>query len=217
LNWRRSLQAIDLGRDPYPIELDELVEKEIAAVIFKNEERKKKKGKEKRDDITATGRNEVDDRLLFLEDFVDKWVEKLEIWDRMIIDLQEGAQGEPLVRMPGKGLKDISVSNKLPSKVCVPSHDSGDEEESIHVYTDDDSNGEANSKDWSDVCPGKSVAAGPSHSKGNAVTGVEVEDSGGAAVRSHGQDVMENEASESHRAGSAKHVFGMSVMFRCCV
>jgi hypothetical protein len=37
---------MDLGWEPYQTELDELVEKEIAAVMLKNEERKNRKGKE---------------------------------------------------------------------------------------------------------------------------------------------------------------------------
>jgi hypothetical protein len=38
---------MDLGQEPYQTELDELVEKEIATVVMKIEERKKKKDKKK--------------------------------------------------------------------------------------------------------------------------------------------------------------------------
>lgn len=118
LNHFGCLQTMNLGRDPYPTEVDELVNKEIAAVILKNEE---KKGKDKTTDLPGIVSNDVEVRLLFLK---DKWAGKLEIWERMMSDSQEGDLNESGTGTAG-GLRGHGRSSqKLPSKVCVPSKDS---------------------------------------------------------------------------------------------
>jgi hypothetical protein len=78
---------MDLGPEPYQTELDEVVEKEIAAMIKKNEGRKKRKGTEGSHSITSGTRNDLDERLLMLEDFVERWDEKLELCGTMISKL----------------------------------------------------------------------------------------------------------------------------------
>jgi hypothetical protein len=67
---------LDLGREPYQTELEELVEKEITAVVLKNEDKKKRKGKDGALAVHTGFTNEVDERLLLLEDVVEKWEEK---------------------------------------------------------------------------------------------------------------------------------------------
>ena len=51
-------------REPYETELEELVEKEIAVVVSKNEERKRKKWKEATSSTQAADSTDLNDRLL---------------------------------------------------------------------------------------------------------------------------------------------------------
>jgi hypothetical protein len=197
---------MDLGRDLYPTELDELVEKEIASVIMKNEERKKKKGKEKTKDIPAAGGNDLEDRLLFLEDFVDKWAEKLEIWDSMITESEEGALNEPVPGRRRELRKDVPLSGKIPSKVCISTDDLGKEEESIYSNTNDASNAEANSEEGIEVCPEKSAHAERSPNMANVLTRPGVADEGASRVRSQGNVEVQNDASGTLRAEVAEYV-----------
>jgi hypothetical protein len=76
------------------------VEKEIAIAVQRNEERKRKKGKEVGNGVSTTSNNDVEERLLVLEDFVDKWNEKLEGWEMMISKIYE-AQVK-IAASPGK-------------------------------------------------------------------------------------------------------------------
>jgi hypothetical protein len=48
------------------------------------EEKKWKKRKDVGNGVSTTSSNDVEERLLVLEDFVDKWDEKLEGWGMMI-------------------------------------------------------------------------------------------------------------------------------------
>ena len=70
---------MDLGRKPYQTELDELVEKEIAAVVMKNEDRKRRKGKVGIHSTLTASSNDLNERLLLVEDFMERWDEKLEV------------------------------------------------------------------------------------------------------------------------------------------
>ena len=63
------------------------MEKEIAAIVLKNEERKKRKDN---DGVVASQnaiKNEVDDRILLLEDNVEKLDDRLQVWGSMLTKL----------------------------------------------------------------------------------------------------------------------------------
>ena len=80
---------MDLGRDPYQIELDELVEKAIATVVSKNKEMKRRKGKEGTTSTLTASSSDLNERLLQVEDFMERWDNKLEVWGTMISKLYE--------------------------------------------------------------------------------------------------------------------------------
>jgi hypothetical protein len=94
-----------------------LVEKEIAAVVLKNKERKKRKGKDGALAVHTGFTNEVDEHLLFLEDVVEKWKEKMEVRASMVSKLYEAQFGKTVCALPATVANDAQVSQKVQSKV----------------------------------------------------------------------------------------------------
>ena len=88
------MQSLELGREPYQTELDEAVDKEIAAVVLKNEQRKKRKGT---DGVVASQnavKNEEHDRILVLEDTVEKLDDRMQVWGSVLTKLYEAQFGK---------------------------------------------------------------------------------------------------------------------------
>ena len=106
-------KILDLGREPYQIELDELVEKEIAAVVMRNEERKKKKGKVGTQSTPTASGSEVNDRLLLVEDFMERWNEKFEVWGTMISKLCEVQFRKALPQVHSKQVNEEGNSKRV--------------------------------------------------------------------------------------------------------
>ena len=121
---------MDLGWDPYQTELDELVEKEIAAVISRNKERKRKKGKEGTNSNPAASASELNERLFQVEDFMERWDEKLEVWGTMISKLYEVQFKKSRPWTPTEIGKAGESSRRVPSPVSGRSEDSTNEKDS---------------------------------------------------------------------------------------
>ena len=134
--WDKKL---DLGWEPYQTELDELVEKEIVAVVCKNEERKKRKGKEGMTSTQTVSTSDFNERLLQVEDFMERWDEKLDSWGTMITKLYEVQLGKLAPRISNELVNDAGNSDMVPSVVSGGSKDSADENESAKSYAEDES------------------------------------------------------------------------------
>jgi hypothetical protein len=91
---------MELKRESYETELDKLVEKEIAAVVLKNEERKKRKGKEGELTVPSAVNNDVEDRLLLLEDAVEKWDDRMDVWGSILSKLYDAQFGKSSTGVP---------------------------------------------------------------------------------------------------------------------
>jgi hypothetical protein len=172
---------MDLGREPYQIEVDELVEKEIAAVMLKNKDRKKRKGKEVAQPSTTPSSNDVEERLLLLEDFVEKWEEKLEVWGRMLSRMYASQFKNQDSQVAGDHVSEAELSEGRQSKVSVHSEDSGEVKGSIKSYTDDGSEESNNSEDEGDHLAGKSMVM-PVDGKKKRTPAIEEDDMGDTAV-----------------------------------
>ena len=133
------MQTLDLSREPYQTELDEAVEKEIAAAVLKNEEKKKKKG----NDGAVSGHNaissEVDDRILVLEETVEKLDDKMQVWGSMLTKLYEKQFGKSAYPVQKRPKKHTPLSEKVQSAVSSESEKSEDEEGSDQSSKDAES------------------------------------------------------------------------------
>jgi hypothetical protein len=161
---------MDLGREPYQTELDELVEKEIAAVMSKNEERKNRKGKEGGQAIPTGITSDVDERLLLLEDSFDKWTEKMELWRTMVTKLYENQFKKPTSRVPSELLQDVELSQRIHSKVCARPKDLSKDKGSIESHADDGNSESGTSDDDDDQVAGKSTHTSTQSGKVKAVS-----------------------------------------------
>ena len=125
---------MDLGRESYQTKLDELVEKEIAVVVSKNEERKRRKRKEGTNSTTTAFGNKFNKHLLQVEDFMERWDEKLDVWRTMITKLYEIQFQKSAPRISTKLVNDAKNSQRVPSAISGGSKDSADENESTKSY-----------------------------------------------------------------------------------
>ena len=80
---------MQLGWEPYQMELNDVVEKEIAAVVLKNEEEKKRKGVDGTANVQIAVNKDIEDWLLLIEDYIDKWDEEMDVWGSMLSKLYE--------------------------------------------------------------------------------------------------------------------------------
>ena len=131
---------MELGREPYQTELDEAIEKEIIAVLLKNEERKKRK----RNDgvvvhVHSAVNKEVEDQIMLMEDTVEKWEERMDVWRSMLSKMYEAQFGKKPSRLHEERKKKNSLSQKVESSVSDESEKTGDEEGSSQSSHDDDS------------------------------------------------------------------------------
>ena len=130
---------MDLEWEPYQTELDELVEKEIAMVVSKNEERKKRKGKERTNSTPTTSGNDLNNWILQVEDFMERWDKKLEMWGTMISELYEVQFRKSAPQIPTELVNEGENFQRVPFVVSGESKDSADDKDSVKSYTDDDS------------------------------------------------------------------------------
>jgi hypothetical protein len=166
---------MELGREPYQTELNELVEKEIAAVVSKNEERKRKKGKEATNSTRAADSTDLNERLLQVEDFMERWDEKLEVWGTMISKIYEDKFQTAAPRIPSKVVNDGERSQRDQSAVSGGSKESSDDKDSDKSSNEDESvEGEQEQDDISaDQSPPVLQCAGEKKKQVNEKGGVE--------------------------------------------
>ena len=193
LFWMWLPQSLDLGREPYQIELDEAVEKEIAAVLLKNEERKKKK----RNDVAMAPLNsavnkEFEDRILLMEDTVEKWEERMDDFGSMLSKMYEAQFGKKPSRVQDERKNKRTVSQKVEAAVFEKGEKSGDEEGSSQSPPDDDSSDGSSSNEEEDYSAGKSTEVPLASAKEK---GKNVQDA-------QGQPVVGSIAIAAHKSGS---------------
>jgi hypothetical protein len=129
---------LELGREPYHTELDEAVEKEIAAVILKNEERKRRKGNEGAVCDRNAVKDEVEDRILHLEESVEKIDDRMQVWGSMLSKLYEAKFGKSGSKVNKQGKKHTPVSQQVQSAVSTESENSDDEDHSVQTSPAED-------------------------------------------------------------------------------
>ena len=157
---------MELGREPYQTELDELVDKEIAAVLLKNEERKKKKGNDGATAVHNVVNNDVDERLLFLEDAVEKFDRKMDVWGSMLSKLYKAQFGKTASAVEMEGKKHTPLSQNVESAgISEGSEKSENEEGSLQLSHDDDSSDGRTSDKDDDKFAGNSLEVPPASGK----------------------------------------------------
>ena len=130
---------MQLGREPYQTELDNLVKKEIAAIVLRNEERKKRKGVDGAVDVHSAVNKDIEDRLLFIEDSIDKWDEKIDVMGSMLSKIYEAQFGKSGTIVPQDDQNRSPLSKKVQSEDSEDSEESRDEKLSVQSSHDDDS------------------------------------------------------------------------------
>ena len=139
---------MELRREPYQTELDELVDMEIAAVLKKNEERKKRKGLDGPAGVNNVVNDDVDERLLFLEDAVEKIDVKMDSWGNMLSKLYEKQFGKTPTLVEKKRKKQTPVSQKMESGGDSDSSEKSENEEgSQHEKSENEEGSEQSSHD----------------------------------------------------------------------
>ena len=149
---------MELGREPYQTELDDAVEKEIAAVVQKNEERKKRKGAQGAVNVDTAVNKDIEDRLLLLEDSIEKWDEKMDFMGSMLSKLYEAQFGKSASTVhEDDDEKRSPFSEKVNSEYSEDSEDSGGENASKKSTNDADSSDGRSSDEDVDNSAGKST------------------------------------------------------------
>ena len=129
-------QSMQLGRKPYQTELDDAVEKEIAAVILKNDERKKKKGVDDSGTVQTAATKDIQDRLLLLEDSIEKFDDRMDAWGSMLSKLYEAQFGKNESRVRKEGQNDKRLPEEQQSGDSDEGVDSEDGKRSVHSSHD---------------------------------------------------------------------------------
>ena len=130
---------MQLGREPYQTEVDDAVEKEIAAVILKNEERKKKKGVDDSGDVQTAAMKDMQERLLLLEDSIEKFDDRMDEWGSMLSKLYEAQFGKNESRVREKARKEKAPPQEQQTGDSDEGEDSGDQKRSVQSSDDDGS------------------------------------------------------------------------------
>lgn len=148
---------MQLGREPYQTELDDEVEKEIAAVVSKNEERKKRKGVDGGVNVRIGVNKDVEDRLLLLEDSIDKWDEKMDVMGSMLSKLYKAQFGEEAVIVHDDEGLQSPISEKDESGDSQGRSNSSGEKGSVQLSHKDDRSDGRTSEEEVDISPGKAA------------------------------------------------------------
>jgi hypothetical protein len=201
---------MDLGREPYQTELDELVEKEIAAVMSKNEERKNRKGKEGGQAIPTGITSDVDERLLLLEDSFDKWTEKMELWRTMVTKLYKNQFKKPTSEL----LQDVELSQRVHSKVCARPKDLSEDKGSIESHADDGSSESGTSDDDDNQVAGKSTHTSTQFGKVKGVSTEKGREEDGRKGRGASEVRKEAEVCNNDRGGLSPRSLKAAVKMR---
>ena len=148
---------MQLGQKPYQTELDDLVEKEIAAVVLKNKERKKRKGIDGGVAANSAVNKDIEDRLLLIEDCIEKWDEKMDVMGSMLSKLYEAQFGKSAPKPPEEEQKGSPQSEEVQSEDSEDSEESGNDKVSGQSSHDDDSSDGSTSEEDVDNFAEKSV------------------------------------------------------------
>ena len=122
---------MQLGQEPYQTELDNAVDKEIAAIVLKNEERKKRKGVHEAVNVETAVNKDIEDRLLLLEDSNEKWDEKMDVMGSILSKLYEALFGKSASIVHEDEEKQSPLSEKVQYGDSKESGDSGGEKGSV--------------------------------------------------------------------------------------
>ena len=185
---------MQIGREPYQTELDELVEKEIAAVVSKNEERKRKKGKEATNSTHAADSTDLNERLVQVEDFMERWDEKLEVLGTMISKIYEEKFRTAAPQILPRVVNDGERSQRDQSALSGGSKESSDEKDSDKSSSEDEiAEGEHKQDDvLADQSPLVLQCAGEKEKEDNEKGGLEDIERGRDSVRSGKQPEVWN-------------------------
>ena len=148
---------MELGREPYQTELDDAVDKEIAAVVLKNEERKKRKGVQGAVNVETAVNKDIEDRLLLLEDSIEKWDEKMDVMGSMLSKLYKAQFGKFTSIVHEDEEKQSPISENVYSGNSEESGDSGGEKGLVQSTNDDDSSEGRSSEEDVDNSASKST------------------------------------------------------------
>ena len=177
---------MQLNREPYQTEVDDAVEKEIAAVILKNDERKKRKGVDDSGAVQTAATKGIQDRLLLLEDSIEKFDERMDVWGSMLSKLYEAQFGKNKSRVRKETQNKKPRTQEQESGDSDEGEDSEDRKRSGHSSDDDSSQNNtsdgSSSEEDDDITPSK--AAGVPATSGNLKEKQIQEAEGEAAVAS---------------------------------
>ena len=146
---------MQLGREPFQTELDDAVEKEIAAVVLKNEERKKRKGIDGGVSVHTASKKDIEDRLLMIEDSIEKWDEKMGIWGSMLSKLYQAKFRKDAAIVDDEDENQSPLSEKEQCGHSEDTEDSGGEKGSVQSSDDDESGDGRTSEEHVQNPPGK--------------------------------------------------------------
>jgi hypothetical protein len=132
------------------------VQNEITIAVQRNVEKKRKKGKEVGNGAFTTSSNDIEERLLVLEDFVEKWDEKLEGWGMMISKLYEAQVKKVASQGKDQHASLAQLPRPVQSTVLVRTEESASEKGSIRSDSEESSDNSENSNDEADESAGKS-------------------------------------------------------------
>ena len=124
---------------------------------MKNEERKKRKGHDGAVAVHTAINNNVEDRLLLLEDVVEKWDDRMDVWGSMLSILYEAQFEKSATRVHKEEQKQTPISQKVQFGVSVESEESGDENGSVQSSHDNESSNKRTSEEDDENSPGKSA------------------------------------------------------------
>ena len=153
-------------------------------MVCKNEERKKRKGKEGTTSTQTASGNDFNDRLLQVEDFMERWDEKLDSWGTMIKKLYEVQLGKSAPGISNELVNDAENSEMVPSAVSGGSKATDDGKESGKSYAKDESDNGGSSHEDNDQSADNSPEMVKSAGKGKEV----VPEEGIAEVPERGRD-----------------------------
>ena len=130
---------MQLGREHYQTKLDDAVEKEIASVILKNEEKKKRKGVDDSGAVQTAATKDIQDRLSLLEDSIEKFDDRMDEWGSMISKLYQAQFGKNESRVRKEERKEKPLPHEQQIGDSDEGEDSGDLKRSVQSSHNDGS------------------------------------------------------------------------------